>query len=87
MSKISKAVATALAALSVPEDELLASAERGDVVTIVTIAGQKLVYDPSNPPAEAPASAATPEGGAGASAPAPAEGAAKPDKPIKAGAK
>lgn len=72
MSQLATAVLAALAALGLKESDHFASAVRGDVVTVVTTAGQKLVYDPAPPP-KAPEGAAATEEGAGASAPAPTE--------------
>jgi hypothetical protein len=46
MSKHSPAVLAAALALSIASESILASAERGEVITIVTDQGQKLVFDP-----------------------------------------
>lgn len=70
-------IAAAIAGLGLAESSVIASAVRGDVVTLVTDQGQKLVFDPANPPKESPEgaspSAATAEEGAGKAMPAPTE--------------
>lgn len=70
----------ALAAFTLAESDVFASAERDGCMVIVTTAGQKLVYDPNNPPVQAETLADTPKEGAEVQASAPTAGAKKAAK-------